>query len=102
MMLNWFSQLVSFKINLLTKKNLNKPWLHVVNTEPVFVSVFCEYMEDPTNMKLIQSFYFILPKKRPVLISVPTQNLYSWSLQIKKNLTRKPKLLSPQDSYKGN
>ena len=101
MMLNWFSQLVSFKINILTKKNLNKPWLPVVNTEPGFVMVFCEYMENPTNMKLIKPFYFILPKKRPVLISVPAQNLYTSSLLIK-NLTRKPKLLSPQDSYKGN
>ena len=42
----------------------NKPWLPVANTEPGFVLVFYEYMEDPTNLKLINYFWIYFASKQ--------------------------------------
>ena len=38
-------------------ENLNKCWLLVANTEPGFVIFFCEYIEYPTNLKLLKFFW---------------------------------------------
>ena len=40
----------------------------IANTMPGFVLVYCEYVEDQTNLKLV------LPKERPVLVSANAQS----------------------------
>ena len=47
------------------------------------------------------AFAVILPQQRQVLVSAHAQNFFSWSLA-KKNVAGKEKLLSPQDSYRGD
>ena len=44
-----------------------------------YVFVFCQYIKDPKNLKLVRHFYFVFQKKL-VLISDHTQNFLSWSL----------------------
>ena len=56
--------------NMFTE-NSNKSWLPVAKTEPGFVLVFCEYMDDPTNLKFYSAW------KRAVLVSAHAQNFYS-------------------------
>ena len=59
------------------------------------------------NMLKIQSvwnssdtFAFILPQQRPVLVSAHAQNFFSWS-SAKKNFAGKYQLLSAKYSYMG-
>ena len=62
------------------------------------------------NMLKIQSvwnssdaFAVILPQQRPVLVSAYAQNFFKWSVaEKKKNFAGNCKLLSPQDSYRGD
>ena len=51
--------------------------------------------------KVSDAFAVILPQQRPVLVFAHAQNFFSWSLA-KKNVGGKCKLLSPQDSYRGD
>ena len=82
--------------------NSDKPRIPVANTKPGFVSVFCEYLKDPTHLKLVRFFsLFSASKKTSFLFCFW---LCSELLQLKldkKNISRKLKFLSPQDSFKG-
>ena len=51
--------------------------------------------------KVSDAFAVILPQQRPVLVSAHAQNFFSWSLATK-NVAGKCKLLSPQNSYRGD
>ena len=54
---------VSSIFNMFTE-NLNKPWLPAPHTEPGFVLVFGEYMEDPTNFKTVKYFLALICLKK--------------------------------------
>ena len=73
----------------------------MANTKPVIVFVLSEFIEDPKKKKnLLDIFGFILLQKRPVSVYAKIQNFFSSFGG--KNLAGKFKMLSPQDSYKGD
>ena len=56
-------------------RKTKKKWLLAANTEPGFVFVSCEYIDDPTNLKLV--IYFCLySASASELIQVKSVNKY--------------------------
>ena len=55
-----------FETSPCSQKTKKKTWLPVSNTKPGFVSVFCEYMEDPTNLQCVKYFWLYSASKKTI------------------------------------
>ena len=75
--------------------------IHVANTKLGIEFEHVNMLKIQNILNLSDTFAFILPQQRPVLVSAHAQNLFSWSSARKKNFAEKYKLLSPQYSYRG-
>ena len=72
---------------------------HVANTKLRIEFEHVNMLKIQSVWNLSNTFAFILPQQRRILVSAHAQNFFSWSLAKKKNLAGKYKLLSPQYSY---
>ena len=61
---------------MFTKKQ-TKPWLPAAKTEPGFVLFAVNKLKMQQTGNLSGTFTFILPQKRPVLVSAHAENLFS-------------------------
>ena len=70
----------------------------MAHTEPGFVLVSCEHIEDPTNLKRVRYFCFYPASKKTSFGFCSCSELLQLK-SIEKKPKRKRKLLSPQDRY---
>ena len=69
--------------------------------EPGIVFVSCEYIEDPTNLKLVQFFCIYSATQKTSFDFWSCSELIQLKF-VKNNFALKRKLLSFQDGYKGD
>ena len=82
-------------------KNQDKPWQPVANMEPGSILVFCEYMKDPTNLKLVKYFWVSSASNKTSFGVCSSSKLMQLKF-VEKKIAWKRQLVNPQDSYKGD